>query len=75
MTVKQVDRRESVLARDRRRVAAGPGVTALGIALAWANDDHFPVQFHTGFGDPTVFLRTANPITLRDALESSRHRL
>jgi predicted TIM-barrel fold metal-dependent hydrolase len=46
----------------------------LDIALAWANEERFPVQFHTGFGDPTVFLRTGNPIMLREVLESSRYR-
>jgi uncharacterized protein len=42
----------------------------LGIALQWANDEQFPFQFHTGFGDPSVFLRTGNPITLRPVFEN-----
>lgn len=42
----------------------------LGIALSWANEEKFPFQFHTGFGDPSVFLRTGNPIMLRWALEN-----
>jgi predicted TIM-barrel fold metal-dependent hydrolase len=42
----------------------------LGIALAWANEEAFPIQFHTGFGDPSVFLRTGNPIMLRSAFEN-----
>ena len=45
----------------------------LGIALAWANEEKFPFQFHTGFGDPSVFLRTGNPIMLRPALENSAY--
>jgi hypothetical protein len=42
----------------------------LGIALQWANDEQFPFQFHTGFGDPSVFLRTGNPIMLRPVFEN-----
>ena len=42
----------------------------LGIALQWANDERFPFQFHTGFGDPSVFLRTGNPIMLRLVFEN-----
>ncbi|CAN5468526.1 amidohydrolase family protein [soil metagenome] len=42
----------------------------LAIALAWSNEERFPFQFHTGFGDPTVFLRTGNPIMLRWAFEN-----
>jgi predicted TIM-barrel fold metal-dependent hydrolase len=45
----------------------------LGIALAWANEEKFPFQFHTGFGDPSVFLRTGNPIMLRPALENAAY--
>lgn len=41
----------------------------LAIALSWANEERFPFQFHTGFGDPTVFLRTGNPIMLRSVFE------
>ena len=42
----------------------------LGIALQWANDEQFPFQFHTGFGDPSVFLQTGNPIMLRPVFEN-----
>ncbi len=42
----------------------------LGIALQWANEEQFPFQFHTGFGDPSVFLRTGNPIMLRPVFEN-----
>ena len=42
----------------------------LGIALQWANDERFPFQFHTGFGDPSVFLGTGNPIMLRPVFEN-----
>jgi hypothetical protein len=42
----------------------------IGVALAWANEERFPIQFHTGFGDPSVFLRTGNPIMLRSAFEN-----
>jgi uncharacterized protein len=33
-----------------------------------------PVQFHTGFGDPDLDLRLANPLYLREFLEDSRWR-
>lgn len=33
-----------------------------------------PVQFHTGFGDPDLDLRLANPLHLRPMLEDSRYR-
>ena len=42
----------------------------LGVALHWANDEAFPIQFHTGFGDTSVFLRTGNPIMLRPIFEN-----
>jgi hypothetical protein len=42
----------------------------LDIALQWANEEQFPFQFHTGFGDPSVFLRTGNPIMLRSVFEN-----
>ena len=38
--------------------------------MQWANDEQFPFQFHTGFGDPSVFLRTGNPIMLRPVFEN-----
>ena len=33
-----------------------------------------PVQFHTGFGDPDLDLRLANPLLLRPLLESPQYR-
>lgn len=46
----------------------------LRIALDWAAAERFPVQFHTGFGDPDVYLPTANPLILRDVLNDGRYR-
>jgi hypothetical protein len=46
----------------------------LRIALDWAAAERFPVQFHTGFGDPDVYLPTANPLVMRDVLEDGRYR-
>jgi predicted TIM-barrel fold metal-dependent hydrolase len=37
--------------------------------LAIANQHQLPVQFHTGFGDPDLDLRLANPLHLRLLLE------
>lgn len=39
------------------------------LALEIANEQRFPIQFHTGFGDSDADLRTANPIQLRDTIE------
>ncbi|MGI8642884.1 MAG: amidohydrolase family protein [Thermomicrobiales bacterium] len=41
----------------------------LRIALEWCAAERFPIQFHTGFGDPDVNLITANPLMLRDILQ------
>lgn len=38
-------------------------------ALAIAAKNQIPIQFHTGFGDPDLDLRWANPLHLRDLLE------
>lgn len=46
----------------------------LGIALESAAARHLPVQFHTGFGDPDLDLRLANPLHLRPILEDHRFR-
>ncbi len=46
----------------------------IGLALSWASDEGVPVQFHTGFGDPTVDLKTGNPIALRPVLEHPAYR-
>jgi uncharacterized protein len=43
-------------------------------ALAIANRYQLPVQFHTGFGDPDLDLRLANPLHLRPLLEDPRYR-
>ncbi len=42
----------------------------LRIALEWCAAERFPIQFHTGFGDPDVNLMTANPLMLRDMLQN-----
>lgn len=41
-------------------------------ALELANRHELPVQFHTGFGDPDLDLRLANPLHLRPILEEPR---
>lgn len=41
-------------------------------ALTIAAADHSPIQFHTGFGDPDLDLRLANPLHLRTILEDPR---
>jgi predicted TIM-barrel fold metal-dependent hydrolase len=46
----------------------------LGHALELAARHEIPVQFHTGFGDPDLDLRTANPLGLRPLLEEPRFR-
>lgn len=43
-------------------------------ALAIAARYRLPIQFHTGFGDPDLDLRLANPLHLRPILEDSRYR-
>lgn len=43
-------------------------------ALLIAAKHHLPVQFHTGFGDPDLDLRLANPLHLRYLLESQSYR-
>jgi uncharacterized protein len=42
-------------------------------ALDAAVGSRLPVQFHTGFGDPELDLRLANPLHLRPLLASRRH--
>jgi predicted TIM-barrel fold metal-dependent hydrolase len=43
-------------------------------ALELAARHRLPVQFHTGFGDPDLDLRLANPLHLRPLLEDPRYR-
>lgn len=43
-------------------------------ALELADRHQLPVQFHTGFGDPDLDLRLANPLHLRPLLEDRRYR-
>lgn len=42
----------------------------LWLALEQAQAQSLPVQFHTGFGDSDADLRTANPLHLRQVIES-----
>jgi predicted TIM-barrel fold metal-dependent hydrolase len=42
--------------------------------LELAARHRLPVQFHTGFGDPDLDLRLANPLHLRPLLEDPRYR-
>jgi predicted TIM-barrel fold metal-dependent hydrolase len=46
----------------------------LGRALEVAAGRRLPVQLHTGFGDPDLDLRLANPLHLRPLLEDPRYR-
>jgi predicted TIM-barrel fold metal-dependent hydrolase len=46
----------------------------LGHTLAAAARQGLPVQLHTGFGDPDLDLRLANPLHLRAVLEDPRYR-
>lgn len=62
--------REAVARGAPARIAAKP----LNDWLVWtmmeiAARDAVPVQFHTGFGDPDLDLREANPLHLRPLLE------
>jgi uncharacterized protein len=42
----------------------------LWVALRVARDTDLPIQFHTGYGDPDLDLRLANPLHLRPIFES-----
>jgi len=42
-------------------------------ALEVASELRVPVQIHTGYGDPDLDLRTANPLLLRPLLEDPRY--
>jgi uncharacterized protein len=42
----------------------------LWLALRVARDTNLPMQFHTGYGDPDLDLRLANPLHLRPIFES-----
>jgi predicted TIM-barrel fold metal-dependent hydrolase len=54
------------------RLAAKPIIDAmLWAVLPVAAATHTPVQFHTGFGDPDLDLRLANPLHLRPLFEST----
>jgi hypothetical protein len=46
----------------------------LKLALEWCAGERFPIQFHTGFGDPDVDLRLGNPLQLRDVFQEPRYR-
>jgi predicted TIM-barrel fold metal-dependent hydrolase len=46
----------------------------LRIAIAWCSDTQFPIQFHSGYGDPDVYLPTGNPIVMRDILQDPEYR-
>ncbi len=46
----------------------------VGLGLEIAVRHEMPVQFHTGFGDPDLDLRLANPLHLRAILEDHRFR-
>ena len=46
----------------------------LHVALAQACADELPVQFHVGYGDHDVDLRTASPLLLRPLMEDPAYR-
>lgn len=74
---------ESSFAEARHEVA-GTGVVRLGYkplldtllhgALSQAAVQELPVQFHVGYGDPDVDLRTASPLALRAVFEEPAYR-
>ena len=43
---------------------------ALWLALEVATETQTPIQFHTGYGDPDLDMRLANPLHLRAVLEA-----
>ncbi len=74
---------ESSFAAARLEVAATGAVrlghkplldTLLHAALARAAEQQLPVQFHVGYGDPDVDLRTASPLALRAVFEEPVYR-
>ncbi|HEX2440355.1 MAG TPA: amidohydrolase family protein [Methylomirabilota bacterium] len=63
--------RRDVVPGRRPRLAAKPLIDAmLWTVLPIAAATHTPVQFHTGFGDPDLDLRLANPLHLRPLFEA-----
>jgi hypothetical protein len=55
------------------RIASKPLLDAmLWMALKVAAETSKPVQFHTGYGDPDLDLRLANPLHLRTVLEAPK---
>ncbi len=48
--------------------------TLLHVAFQAAARQELPVQFHVGYGDPDVDLRTASPLALRPVLEERSYR-
>lgn len=46
----------------------------LMIALRWCAAERFPIQFHSGYGDPDVDLRTGNPLQMRAVLQNEELR-
>jgi predicted TIM-barrel fold metal-dependent hydrolase len=73
---------EAQFAAWQRAAGAGPPRLAdkvlvdflLTQALELAARHRLPAQFHTGFGDPDLDLRLANPLHLRPLLEDPRYR-
>ena len=63
--------RRAVVPGQRPRLTAKPLIDAmLWTVLPIAAATHTPVQFHTGFGDPDLDLRLANPLHLRPLFEA-----
>ena len=69
-------KRESEASPGKRpRLASKPLLDYLLLeGLELAAKRRLPVQFHTGFGDPDLDLRLANPLHLRPVLEDPRFR-
>lgn len=64
--------RRAVVPGQPPRLAAKPLIDAmLWAALPVAAASRTPVQFHTGFGDPDLDLRLANPLHLRPLFEAA----
>jgi uncharacterized protein len=67
--------REEVARSGSVRLGYQPLLDALlHLAFGAAAEQELPVQFHVGYGDPDVDLRTASPLQLREVLEEPGYR-
>lgn len=67
--------REQAIHTGSVRIASKPVVDFFALrAIAHAARQGAPVQIHTGYGDPDLDLREANPLHLRPVLEEAAYR-